>query len=522
MLACPLCAQRRDYFTFTRATSHTHDWWSIHVTDSPDIFIGTDPSQFAFDRRILHICRSGHFWPSDVAYVRIYRTLGTTAAGKSVLLRNMVEQDPSGVRLVQADGLCRPKIPGGAHAEPTSVLSGHTHRLQLTDLLNRYEVSGSEVIKDLLGRSSLSDEEVKFFGNDSNLPFHLLAVDQGGIHDTLFVDLAGEAMNALVDDDLELRAISQLKQSEGLIWVVDTALFPSIRAALTGTGNGRVLLESLRPQRYLDTWVRNPDSDVVSAALEEALDASGDRLPITQGLSRWFSQSTEHINAGTFRAVVLTKADLLTTLLQSAGGWELLADEDLSTEEFFDQFVRGGVEFLVAYATKKDLAVDQATREVLDALAAGGDELEAQRRAAYVVRGVLDYYADPRRLKALVLREPGVALRGPLHEIECVGATDEDPRVILHVFPMAKCWEEYRAGQPRLIQHRDLVVGVLVRCLLGHALQTPAVGNAEKHSIVRYFLTCPMNAARQAQHPEINTTLSETPGVLHLLAWIMA
>lgn len=516
VLTCPLCGARRDHFTLQAS----HGWWRMSLTADPSVWVGHEFGEGAYQTDRYHICRLGHIWPAAVSAVTIYRMLGTTAAGKTMLLRNMARQTVPHIRFASAPELCNRRFDNDPHTAPTGT-DTLTHRLHLTDFLGRYGASSDE-LTDLLTRSGFTKNENDEFGADAHLPFHLL-VDAGGQRrDTIFIDLSGEVMENIVEQRLTDPAVARLSHSDGVVWVIDAAVLPPVQQALESTGRERILLESLRPGLFVDEWRRNLTPAEVRNALNLAIEKSSRRYPLTEELAGVFARSTTLLDGNALRAVVLTKADLFPHLLSDGRGWEFLTPFEYDPDEFAVEFPAGGVDYLETLCSNPHQPFDAAAEEVVAWLRDSPTAQDRRGRCLAIARGVLDFYADPTRFKQLLLKREGslLAAESVLHRIPCT--TDDDVELVLRVGTMTADWGAYRTHRPRPLLMRDLVTAILVRCALGSTTMSDEIVAAEQASPVRYFMTGPMDAERQAANPHITIATGRSPGVLHLLAWIMA
>jgi len=492
----------------------------MSLTSDPAIWVGHETGDETYQIDRYHICASGHFWPAEVSAVTIYRMLGTTAAGKTMLLRNMGLQTVPGIKFVTAPQLCNRPFGNESHT-PATVSSARTHRLHLTDFLGLYGATADE-LTELLTRSGFTSKQELTFGAEPYLPFHILVDVANQRRDTVFVDLPGEVMKPLVAHDLTDHSVARLSHSDGVVWVIDAAVMPPVQQALEASGRERILLESLRPGLFLPEWTRNLTTQEIRSALDEALAKSADRYPLTKDLGGVFARSTALLDANALRAVVLTKADIFPHLLADGRGWDFLrpSDSDVDQEEFASEFPAGGAEYLESLCANKLQPFDRAAEEVISWLRKSPTGRDKRNRCFDIARGVVTFYSDPARFKELVLKPERARVDDILHLIPCV--TEDEMELELRVGSITADWEKYRSPGLRPLLMRDLVTAVLVRSILGTTSMADEIVAAEDYSPVRYFITGPMDAARQAKNPRINTATGKSPGVLHLLAWIMS
>lgn len=448
----------------------------------------------------IEICENGHYWPWKIKRVNVIRLLGTTAGGKTMLLRNLNHQVAPGLTYHEPPRLCMTAFKTTTHPDPTRrVAAGLSHYTILNDLLEQDYKSTPGLLAQFLKSLGLDPET---WGGDQRPPYHLLTSDARGRLDTVFVDHSGEAMKPIADNDPG--PDTDLLMSDGLAWVVDSALFPAVQRAMevSGETGRRILLESLAPNRH-------PGRD-----LRDVLADQSERLMLTGQLAKLFAMDTPRISSALFRATILTKADLVLYLLKGAKqsgtpGWEKLSPEQ-NSQKFLKRFVQGGVQFLRSYIEHRHImAADAPTVELLKHLSASEDQL-----LKVVVESVLDFYAEPDRFEELVLDEEleDSGSRAYLHEISC-GST-----VRLRIASMATSWGSYQ--DDHAIQHRDLAIGIIARSILGADSELGKwIEKAELVNVIHYFLTAPFVAANQVTFPTHSGALAETPGVQHLLAW---
>jgi len=381
---------------------------------------------------------------------------------------------------------------------------GLSHYTILNDLLEQDYEAKPGILADFLRGLGIDPAS---WGGDQRSPYHLLTGDMRGVLDTVFIDHPGEAMPD-VYGNTSRQDSSDLQMSDGLAWVVDTALFPAVQREIQLSGErGRdILRESLAPNRH------------AGKELGEVLAGQGERYAETGQLSRLFAMHTQRISQTVFRATILTKADLILHLLQNARdagdpGWHGFSP-DANTQRFHRRFLRGGTKFLQSYVQHRSrMKLDTPTDQLLSYLDSLRPEIAGQV-IERVVERVLDFYAEPDRFAELVLDEDAwdPVEQTFLHEIDC------GPKVRLHIAPMAANWNAYHRQQA--VQHRDLAVGIVARAILGaDSTLGRWIEQAESSHVVHYFLTAPLMAANQLNFPTYNDALAETPGVQHLLAW---
>ncbi len=417
-----------------------------------------------------------------------------------MLLRNLNHQVAPGLRYHETPALCRTAFDGTRHPAFTP-RAAVNHYTILNDLLEQKFNAEPGLLASFLAALGINREE---WGGDQRSPYHLLTSDERGVLDTAFIDQSGEAMKTVIGQ--EEGPEWDLSMSDGLAWVVDAAVFRAVQreVARFGDSGTDILRESFRGGATKD--------------LQQVLEDQGERYPLTQGLSRVFALHTDRIAPAAFRATILTKADLILHVLQNAKddgapgwhGFNLVANPDV----FRRRLVRGGVELLRAYVQHREvMATDPASADVLAFLAAVRPD-HAAAVFEQVVESVLGFYSEPDRFAELVLDEELSDSYGHpvLHEIEC------GPRVRLRIAPMRGSWDNYRSRHA--VQHRDLVVGIIVRSILGaDPSLDDCIVQAEATHVIHYFLTAPFVAANHVGLPGYNDTLRTTPGVQHLMAW---
>ncbi len=522
MKQCQLCADRRDHLILRQCRDlGGHFWWELALTDQPGhVARGGVPGKQAVYEHRYQLCVNGHFWPSAVDNVVVIRLLGATAAGKTILLRNLHHQMMGGVVYRQTPPLCARAFDRQVHARATLMVA-MSHRLAMTDMLAEYGSSADELTGFLEG-IGIHGADLGKWGDDERLPYHLLTTENGKFVDTIFVDPPGEAMASIVKDEVNSRDAIQLLNADGLLWVVDAAVLPAVRSSVVEGDGGRLLVESLRPELFINEDKGKFDATGWPAALERALESANGRYNQTDELAQFFAKTTELLDPMVFKATALTKADLIWHMLAAGerGGRPGWASAFGVSEV---KFMAGGRTFLKSYVNNLTrITADAPTANLLRHLQeAVSDSQLFRRRCDQVVRGVLAYYADPDRFSELVLEEPDYADELEiLHLVDCPGAPG-DPTVWLEIAPMAMAWEQYRARGQRALQPRDLAVGIIVRCILGTTQFTKPVSHAEAQSVVHYFLTAPFNAEEHLANPYSSISLLSSPGVQHLLAWVM-
>lgn len=522
MQNCPLCGMRRDEFTLVETKTDPMTARKLVRTSSPRECLGSQPVGRPQRTETTHVCRFGHFWPTGVDQVTIVRLLGTTAAGKTMLLRNLAGQDIGALEASWARGksamfvepprICRRPFDLAIHPGPTlaagqdesfrQVLEEDWLHVQPTDL------------NEFLRQAGLASEEVAHFGKGDNWPIHLLIKTGSVTSDNLFVDSSGEATAG----DEERWETLRLYQSDGILWVVDAGLLPEIETSMTAK-DARLLVESMRPQLLMGPdWQHRAESEFEEAA-RKLRTASAERRGLTRRLVEKFAVKSIDLPEVSLRAVVLSKADLIHRMLVQQPGWGEFRRPDQTDEAFTDAFAAGGIAFAQSYVGWRRRLDPGAVSDILNYLAADDTAQparESQARCQRLVRAVLDFYGDPTNFHALVCHE-----RQTTQAIDVPGEGAVH-RVRLLVPPMREAWASYREPATRGVQHRDLVVGILVRTLLEYSLGIQRLKAAEAVAPVRYFLTAPMDGRRQVDSPFGDATMNETPGVLHLLAWVLA
>lgn len=500
---CPLCGGTRDFLRLR--LSSTERWWELHLADQPSTRIGSAGAPPRWQTQI-EICENGHFWPRGVARVNVVRLLGTTAGGKTMLLRNLNHQVVPGLDYHEAPRLCARAFDRTRH--PAATLRNTVrHYTILNDLLEQDYQANPGVLAEFLRRLNIDPEQ---WGTDQRSPYHLLTSDgTRKVLDTVFIDLPGEAMPAVYSNTADQDAFD-LAMSDGLAWVVDMALFPGVQRELQKLGGGgEILLESLAPDRNKGRSLNDLLADQVKRYAE------------TAQLAKLFSLHTERLAPEVFRATVLTKADLVLDVLKNAKAdvsgapsWDGLWGGGRNLETFRSRFLAGGVQFLQSCVKHQDaMPTDQATAAVLRHLGSARTD-HAKQLLGAVTKSVLDFYAEPDRFAELVLdEEVGSSSGGPfLHEIKCA------PTVRLQIAPMGASWTD--DSGPQSVRHRDLAVGIIVRAILGADDSLRSwVAKAEERNVIHYFLTAPLVAGEQVTFANPNAALAETPGVQHLLAW---
>ena len=99
---CPLCGSPRDTFLLAEVWTWGGDAKQLWATDTPGLVIGQEPITRSQGSIQTHMCRFGHVWP-HADQVAVVRLLGTTAAGKTMLLRNMISQNVARLEAASED-----------------------------------------------------------------------------------------------------------------------------------------------------------------------------------------------------------------------------------------------------------------------------------------------------------------------------------------------------------------------------------------------------------------------------------
>lgn len=523
MQDCPLCGMRRDEFTLLQITTEPEIARKLQHNSSSGLVLGKNPIGKALRTEHTHVCRFGHFWPTGVDQVTIVRLLGTTAAGKTMLLRNLAGQDVGALEEARSGGkpvmfvappkICRRPFDHTVHPAATSAAGqNESFRQVLEDDWLKVKPGA---LDEFLSRTDLQPEEVALFGKGDNWPIHLLIKTGRVTRDNLFVDSSGEATAG----NEERWETLKLHQSDGILWVIDAGLLPAVEDSLT-VHDPRLLIESMRPETTLGVdWRHRSDAEFVEAT-RSLKRLSEERRQLTRRLVDRFAVKSMDLPDVSLRSVVLSKADLIYRMLARSPRWAEFRRPNQSDGAFKDAFAAGGTAFMQSYVSwRHRLMPNGPSSEVLNYLAAADSsqpDAESRRRCARVVRSVLDFYGNADNFYALVCHE------GSTTQVIDVPGDGARPGVRLLVPPMRAAWVGYRDPTTSGIQHRDLVVGVLVRSLLDYCLDLRKLKSAENIAPVRYFLTAPMDGQRQVEAPYGDSTMNETPGVLHLLAWVLA
>lgn len=542
---CPLCGRRRDYFvlqTYSDLQTYSGLAYLSRVGDTGNLALGKKSSSPSSSPHTYHLCEGGHLWPADLSYGRVFLVLGTTACGKTTLVHNLQSHTPvslsssenSKISINLLPPLCSIPVKMELPHPPPTLREAPPYRKILEAYFAELDGEAATGFQRYLQESCQWDNErIAAFGR-TPAPHHILYATgrSGGLRAASFFDYSGEwaekwATRDSVQTAQEADETLPMLQADGVIWTVDLAFLPGIFNSLAGSSNiedKRMLVESARPGALLQSGsqgagslVERAEDNQIDEALRKAREGLDDRCAETHKLGKALSE-VDRRGPNVFRAVVLTKADLLEYLLRRhpRQGWAFLTAESRPDRtRMQDLHVHGRV-FLEHLVTKASVTADDAVNDLVDYLKSLSPD-ERRASCGAIARAVLDYYADPDHFRELVLAyvSPGV------EEVQHIVRLGHAELSSIQVKSMPALWSLRTPDGGPIFSMRDLVIGIIVCSVLGASGYDGPLHTMREDFPVHYFLTSAYEAEGVLQRMRSHGSPSNVSGISHLLYWIL-